>query len=84
MGDIQVRVMFNNYGEQKPLEGARVSIGFEGFFGGVSNSEYTDRGGYAHFDALDHWGSITVYVNGNDEGSYSCRGKADVTVTVDL
>ena len=30
--------MYDNYGTQKPLKGARVVIGFRGFFGSISGS----------------------------------------------
>ena len=80
---IKVRVLYNHYGTQKPLKSARVAVGFHGFIGTMSSTQYTDSDGYARFDHK-HTGSFSVYVNGSKYGPYSASGSADVTVSVDL
>ena len=80
---IKVRVLYENYGTQKPLKGARVAIGFHGFIGTMSLAQFTDSDGYTRFDH-EHTGSFSVYVNGSKYGPYSAYGSADITVSVDL
>ena len=80
---IKVRVLYDNYGTQKPLKGARVAIGYHGWVGSVSGIQYTDADGYTRFDH-EHTGSFSVYVDGAEHGPYSAYGSADITVSVDL
>ena len=64
-GTIKVRVMYSEYGRQKPYRQARVSLGYAG---GVSDRRLTDSDGTVRFDALDWWGAVTVYVEGSEVG----------------
>ena len=80
---IKVRVLYENYGTQKPLKGARVAVGFHGFIGTMSSAQFTDSDGCAGFDHK-HTGSFSVYVNGSKYGPYSASGSANITVSVDL
>ena len=58
---ITVKVIRQDTG--KPAEGRKVSLGFNALFsGGVTNSEYTDSNGEAHFDSGN--GDGQVYVDG--------------------
>jgi len=47
----------------RPVKGARVSVGFDGFFRAFSNDKYTDYEGEVHFDNDN--GTGTIYVNGD-------------------
>lgn len=59
---ITVKVIHEQSGE--PWENQKVALGFDGLFsGGVTNDEYTDSRGEAHFDYKP--GNGKVYVNGD-------------------
>ncbi len=49
----------------RAVKGARVSVGFDGFFRGFSNEEYTDSDGEVNFDNEN--GEGTIYVNGQSK-----------------
>jgi hypothetical protein len=59
---ISVKICYQETG--RPVEGAKVCLGFDGFCGGMSRNEYTNSSGDAHFDHDSGVG--TVYVNGTD------------------
>lgn len=60
---ITVKVISKSSG--KPIQGKSVSLGFDGIFRGVTDSEYTDRNGEAHFIAQP--GEGQVFINGSTE-----------------
>jgi hypothetical protein len=62
----------------RPLRGYRVTLGFSGFFGGVTASEYTDSDGHAHFSCDP--GSGEVYVSGKSVFKGTLRGRIVVYV----
>lgn len=57
---VTIRVFYSSTGN--PSENSKVSIAFDGLFGGVTSNEYTDENGDAHFDVNPDNG--TVYVDG--------------------
>jgi hypothetical protein len=48
----------------RPVEGARVCVGFEGPFRAFTEDEYTDEEGEAHFDNDN--GRGTIFVDGDN------------------
>jgi len=48
----------------RPRVRARVAIGKDSFFGGVSGSVYTNQDGEAEF-RCDHGGPLIIYVDGS-------------------
>jgi hypothetical protein len=58
---ITIKVVHKDSG--KPAKGYKVSVGFDGFFRGVTDSKYTDDQGEVHFD--NDPGDGEVYVSGN-------------------
>jgi len=69
---VSVKVIREQNG--KPEKGAKVALGFDGLFsGGVTENQWTDANGDAHFDVDP--GKGEVYVNGNTkyEGHLSGR-----------
>jgi len=62
----------------KPAKGERVAVGFSGFFGGVTNSEYTNSDGEAHFDSDP--GEGEVYVNGKTKFKGRIAGRIVVYI----
>ncbi len=60
----------------KPAKGSRVAIGFDGFTRGVTDSEYTDSEGEAHFDAEPGTGEVYV------DGATKHRGRISGRVVV--
>lgn len=71
---VTVKVVWRDSG--KPAKGSRVAIGFDGFTRGVTNSEYTDSNGEAHFDAEPGTGEVYV------DGSTKYRGRISGRVVV--
>lgn len=69
---ITVKVIWQSTG--KPAEGRKVSLGFNALFsGGVTNSEYTDRNGEAHFNAENGEGQVFVDGSTKHKGYLSGR-----------
>jgi hypothetical protein len=60
----------------KPVEGKKVSLGFDGLSRGVTNSEYSDRNGEAHFRVVPGEGKVFV------SGSTKYRGRLSGRVVV--
>jgi hypothetical protein len=58
---ITIKVVWESTG--KPVKDSRVVVWLSGFSGGVSNEEYTDDNGEAHFDIAPAHGEI--YVDGS-------------------
>lgn len=74
---ITVKVIWQSTG--KPAEGRKVSLGFNAFFsGGVTNNEYTDRNGEAHFDSNN--GDGQVYVDGSTKHKGYLSGRIIVYI----
>jgi len=62
-----------------PVKGARVALGFDGFFsGGVTRDFYTDNRGVAQVDHSSS-GEATVYVSGRRCGRFHAPGRTTVT-----
>ncbi len=57
---VAVIVFFTSSG--KPAVGQKVCIGFDGFFRGFSDTEYTDCLGETHFNTDP--GEGTIFING--------------------
>ncbi len=57
---VSVKVIYTSSG--KPAIAQKVSIGFEGFFRGFSETQYTDKIGETHFN--NDPGVGTIYING--------------------
>lgn len=69
---ITVKVVWQSTG--KPAEGRKVSLGFNALFsGGVTNSEYTDRNGEAHFNSENGDGQVFVDGSTKHKGYLSGR-----------
>jgi len=73
---ITIKVIRGSSG--KPTKGERVSIGFSSLFRSVTNSEYTDEDGEAHFDAEPDDGQ--VFVNGSTEYEGEVRGRVVIYI----
>jgi hypothetical protein len=74
---ISVKVCWKDTG--KPAEHRKVALSFDGLFsGGVTNNEYTDRNGDAHFDYNSGQGK--VYVDGNTAHTGRLEGRIVVYV----
>jgi hypothetical protein len=71
---VSVKVVWESSG--KPVEGKKVSLGFDGLTRGVTDSEYTDRNGEAHFDADPGDGQVFV------EGATEYKGRLSGRVVV--
>lgn len=74
---ISVKVCWQQTG--KAAENRKVALGFDGFFGGVSSTEYTNSSGEAHFD--NDPGSGKVYVDGSTVFSGRLEGRVVVYVS---
>lgn len=57
---VSVKVIYTSSG--KPATAQKVSIGFEGFFRGFSETQLTDNQGETHFN--NDPGNGTIYING--------------------
>ncbi len=57
----------------KPVEGVRVSVGFNGFFRAFTEDKYTDYNGEVHFDNENGMG--TVYLNGSENYKGRIEGR---------
>lgn len=66
-----VKVMDRNSG--RPVEGAKVSVVFDGLFRGFAKDQYTDYNGEAHFDNDN--GTGTIYVKGRREYEGRLEGR---------
>jgi uncharacterized protein YfaS (alpha-2-macroglobulin family) len=73
---VSVKVVSKNSG--KPVEGKKVSLGFDGFSRGVTGSEYTDSSGEAHFDADP--GDGQVFVDGTTKHKGRLSGRVVVYI----
>jgi hypothetical protein len=73
---ITVKVIYSGAG--KPAKGERVAIGFSSLGRGVTDSEYTNEDGEAHFDVDP--GEGEVYVNGSSKHKGNLRGKVTVYI----
>ena len=73
---ITVKVIYSGAG--KPAKGERVAIGFSSLGRGVTDSEYTNEDGEAHFDVDP--GEGEVYVNGSSKHKGNLRGKVIVYI----
>jgi uncharacterized protein YfaS (alpha-2-macroglobulin family) len=73
---ITVKVISKSSGN--PIQGKSVSLGFDGVFRGVTDSEYTDSDGEAHFSAQP--GDGQVFVNGSTEYQGNLSGRIVVYV----
>jgi len=77
MASFEVRVVNEN---QEGLSGIRIKLKFEDFTRGMSTEEYTNSEGSAFFDNYDE-GDITVYIDGDDRGSYYYEKGGCITIT---
>lgn len=57
---VSVKVIYTSSG--KPAISQKVSIGFDGFFRGFSETQYADKSGETHFN--NDPGNGVIYVNG--------------------
>ncbi len=73
---ITIKVIRSSTG--KPAKGERVVIGFSALGRGVTNSEYTDENGEAHFDADP--GEGEVYINGSTKHKGQLKGRVVVYI----
>lgn len=73
---ITIKVVYSSSG--KPAKSVRVSLGFSSLFRGVTDTEYTDDNGEAHFD--NDPGDGAVYVNGSTEYEGDLRGRVVVYI----
>lgn len=73
---VTVKVISKN--TRKPLEGKRVSVGFDGFFRGVAKDQYTDNFGEVNFD--NEPGNGKVYVDGREKHQGYLSGRVDVYI----
>ena len=71
---ITIKVVYSSSG--KPAKGERVQIGFSALLRGMSDKEYTDENGEAHFD--NDPGEGEVYVNGSTKYEGDLRGRVVV------
>lgn len=71
---VTVKVVWQSSG--KSAEGKKVSVGFDGIGRGVSNSEFTNRDGEAHFDVKPGDGKVFV------DGSTKHRGHLSGRIVV--
>lgn len=72
---ITIKVVRESTG--KPVSGASVSVGLDGFFsGGVTSRQLTDSSGEAHFDVDPGPGSVYV------DGSTKYKGRVSGRVVV--
>jgi hypothetical protein len=75
-GMVTVKVCYKSDG--RSAKGCKVSLGFDGWSRGVTNSEYTDSDGEAHFDADS--GSGEVYVDGTTKYKGKLAGRVVVYI----
>jgi hypothetical protein len=73
---VTIKVLWRDTG--KPAKGSRVAIGFDGFTRGVTDSEYSDSDGEAHFDAESDSGE--VYVDGDTKHRGRIAGRVVVYI----
>jgi uncharacterized protein YfaS (alpha-2-macroglobulin family) len=73
---VTVKVVSKNSG--KPIQGKKVSLGFDGLLRGVTRSEYTDQNGEAHFEAKP--GDGKVFVNGSTKFHGRLSGRVVVYI----
>ncbi len=68
-----VTVMVVRQSTGKPVDGIRVSVGFDGLFRGMSKEEYTNNNGEAHFN--NDPGDGEIFVDGMCEFKGRIEGK---------
>ncbi len=71
---VAVKVVWESTGQ--PVQGSRVAIWLSGFSGGVTNEEYTNDNGEAHFDVDTGQGEVYV------DGSTKYKGRVSGRVVV--
>ncbi|MBV6506221.1 MAG: hypothetical protein ILNGONEN_01793 [Syntrophorhabdaceae bacterium] len=71
---VTIKVAWESTG--KPVKGSRVAIGLSGFSGGVTNEEYTDDNGEAHFDVDPGQGEVYV------DGSKKFKGRVSGRIVI--
>jgi hypothetical protein len=67
--------------DQEPVKGARVMISFTSMLRGHSTTEYSDSEGRAEFPDYED-GEITVFVNGDNVGTYYYKDDEEITVVI--
>ncbi len=73
---VTVKVVWENTG--KPVKDSRVAIYLSGFSGGVTNEEYTNDNGEAHFDVDPGQGEI--YVDGSTKFKGRISGRTVIYI----
>ena len=64
------------------MRGAKVKLGFTSLIRGMTAEEYTDEDGCVDFDGYED-GEVTVYVRGNDLGTYRSEEGETIIVNID-
>ena len=72
-------MIYVQYSDGSKPKGTRVTLGFSGFFGGVTKDFFTDRDGLAIVEHAST-GKATVYVSGSDKGSFNAPGTFVATI----
>ena len=73
---ITVKVVRQSSGQS--VEGKKVSLGFSDFGRGVTDSQWTDRNGEAHFDAKN--GDGKVFVDGSQKHKGHLSGRVVIYI----
>jgi hypothetical protein len=71
-----IKLVERNSGQ--PAKSQRVAVGFDGFGRAVTNDEWTDDNGEAHFDNDN--GTGEVYINGKTSYKGEIKGKVVIYV----
>jgi hypothetical protein len=80
---LTIRLVYYEYGEEKPLVGERVCLYDDALFsGGFSDSEWTDDDGEVEFEDWDEGGEIEIYVDGDSVGVYTAEEDGCITINM--